>query len=477
MQRLALLLRLMRQGVLACILLGAATHVASQCLNQQAAAPSAEPVVTGLTYQCLQLKSGTHLWVGEAGAKTLPTVLLVHGLGYNAHRDWQPVLPALLRNHRIITLDLPGFGASAALPGGYAFPALAQTLAELLDQKQVARAHVVGHSLGGAIALYFAHAFPQRVDRLVLVDAAGILHQSIFARHIARVQLPQSGIGPVDRVLSLIDERINGAGRMLMRRADAGFDFVRWLADNPAMRRVLLGSAIQTDAAVGLVEYNFAPVIRGVRAPVALIWGRDDPVAPLRTGQLLASRLPDARLQVIEGAGHVPMTQGTERFNALLVAALREPPASRHVARVAPETHGEVVCRGQSDVRYSGHFRSLKLDRCNNVVIESARIESLQIRGSLVTMYDTVVIGRDTAMQVFRSEVTGTALSIEGATAILADESELDLAGVSLRASGKALDMPGSGRVYFSVSDVAAPDFTGDAHFIRWAEGWPRAAE
>lgn len=472
-QRFAVLRRTMRRVVLACILLGAATSAAGQCLNQQ----SAEPAIAGLAYQCLQLKSGAQLWVGEAGARTSPTVLLVHGLGDNAHRDWQLVMPTLLRNHRVIALDLPGFGASPALPGGYAFPALAQVLDELLALKQVARVHVVGHSLGGAIALYFAHAFPQRVDRLVLVDAAGILHQSIFARHIARVALPESGIEPVDRVLSMIDERINGVGRMLLRRVDAGFDFVRWLADNPGTRRVLLGGANQTDAAIGLVEYNFAPVIRSVRAPVTLIWGQEDPIAPVRTGHLLASRLADARLQVIEGAGHVPMTQGTERFNALLITALREPLGKRHVARAAPEAHGEIVCRGLANPRYSGNFKSLKLDQCSNVIIESARIGTLEIRDSVVTMQDTVVAGSDTAMLVLRSRVTGTALNIEGATAIFSDESELDLAGVSLRASHKALDMPGSGRVYFSVSDVAAPDFTGDAHFIRWAEGWPRVIQ
>jgi len=321
MQGFAVLRRLMRQQVLACILLGAASNAACQCLNREATSSPA-PEVTGLAYQCLQLKSGAHLWVGEAGAKNSPAVLLVHGLGDNAHRDWRLTVPLLLGNHRVIALDLPGFGASPALPGGYAFPALAQVLDELLEQKQVARAHVVGHSLGGAVALYFAHAFPRRVDRLVLIDIAGILHQSIFARHIARVELPQSGIEPVDRVLSMIDERTNGVGRVLMRRADTGFDFVRWLADNPAMRRALLGGASQTDAAVGLVQYDFTSVIRSVQAPVTLIWGRDDPIAPVRTGELLASRLADARLQVIDGAGHVPMSQSTERFNALLVAAL-----------------------------------------------------------------------------------------------------------------------------------------------------------
>lgn len=128
-------------------------------------------------------------------------------------------------------------------------------------------------------------------------------------------------------------------------------------------------------------------------------------------------------------------------------------------------------------MRYKGNFKSLKLDQCRGVVIEAAHIESLEIRDSDVTLYDTFISSRDTAMKVFRSQVTGTALSIDGTTAINSDESELDLAGVSLRARQKAVDMPGSGRVYFSVSDVAAPDFTGDAHFIRWAEGWPRTAE
>jgi pimeloyl-ACP methyl ester carboxylesterase len=441
-------MRVINSVVAAVLLLGATAATAGECVNRRGRETLQHPAAVELVYQCLHLKSGAAIWVGEAGAKDLPAVLLVHGLGDNAHRDWQMTVPALVANYRVIALDLPGFGASPPLPGGYSFPALAQTFEELLDQKKIARAHVVGHSLGGALALYFAYAFPQRVDRVVLVDVAGILQKSIFMRHIAGAH--------------------NDLGRNLMREVDTGFDFSGWLAGSPGARKFFLGRGSQAETALGLVEYDFSPVIRGVSSPVTLVWGKADPVAPLRTGQLLASRLPNARLHILEGVGHVPMTQGTGRFNALLVTALGEPLSGKHLAEAAPEDLGDVVCHGQTDVHYSGHFASLTLDHCSNAVIESAQIGTLDIRDSQVAMYDVGIKSGGTAMQVSRSQVTGTALTIEGAIAIRAVESELDLAGVSIRAERRAVDMPASGRIYFSASDIQAPDFSGDAHFIRW---------
>jgi pimeloyl-ACP methyl ester carboxylesterase len=445
---------LIRTLALTGILLGAAAATASECVDRRILRNDA---ASELVYECVKLKSGAAVWVGDGGAEDAPVVLLVHGMGKNAHHDWQPTIPALLDNYRVIALDLPGFGASRPLPGAHTLPALARTLNELLVQKRIYKAHVVGHSMGGALSLYFAYAYPQRVDRLALVDAAGILHHSIFTRYATRP---------------------TGVNLALLRGIDGGsFDPVRWLADSPGARKVLLGTGTQADVALGLVEYDFSAAIRGLQAPVTIFWGRDDAVAPLRTGELLASRLMDAKLHVLDGVGHVPMTQGTERFNALLRSALAEPANQSNAADVVTEAGGEVVCQGRTNIHYRGNFTSLRLDRCSGVVIESARIGTLDIRDSQVRMHGVVISNRDTAMQVSGSVVTGTVLRIEGETAIRVDDSELDLAGASIRASRKAVDMPDTGRVYFSVSEIEAPDYTGDAHFIRLpGDKWPSAA-
>jgi pimeloyl-ACP methyl ester carboxylesterase len=434
-------------------LLGAPAVTASECVDRRIRTDDA---ASGLVYECVKLKSGAAIWVGDGGAEDAPVVLLVHGMGKNAHQDWQLTLPALLDNYRVIALDLPGFGASRRLSGAHTLPALAQALNELLVQKRMYKVNVVGHSMGGALALYFAYAFAQRVDRLVLVDAAGILHHSVFTRYVAQP---------------------TGVNLALLRGIDGGsFDPVRWLADNPGARKVLLGTGTPADMAIGLVEYDFSAAIRGVRAPVTIFWGRDDAVAPLRTGELLASRLRDAKLHVLEGVGHVPMTQGTDRFNALLRSALGNPVSGSSAADAVTEPGGEVVCREQKNVRYQGNFTYLKLDGCSNVVIESARIGTLDIRNSEVRMHDVSISSHGTALHASGSLVTGTALTIEGETAIRVDDSELDLAGVSIRASRKAVDMPDTGRVYFSVSEIEAPDYTGDAHFIRLpGDKWPAA--
>ena len=211
------------------------------CVDRVAEAASAVIVrLPGLRYTCLALRSGQRVLIGQAGAQSAPTVLLVHGLGNNAHRDWASVVATLAGQFHVVAVDLPGFGASESSPQGYSFDALSQSLKEVLDQTSPGqRVHVVGHSLGGAVSLHFAHVHADRVDRLVLVDAAGILLKTVFAQHVASMRTRQVGIDPVDRFLKGLGERINGLRRMVFNDLDDRFDFSRWLAQNPSVRYAL----------------------------------------------------------------------------------------------------------------------------------------------------------------------------------------------------------------------------------------------
>ncbi len=426
-----------------------------------------------LRYTCLTLRNGQRVLVGQAGPRDAPPVLLVHGLGNNAHRDWVNVIPTLARQFHVVALDLPGFAASQASAEGYAFAALGNALAEVLQQTAPnRRAHVVGHSLGGAVSLFFASTHPAQVDRLVLVDAAGILFKPVFAQYIATMRTRRVGIEGVDRFLRGLDDRVNGWRRQFFNGLDERFDLSRWLAQNPSVRTALLGSYTQVDAALGLVEHDFTSAIRDTLAPTTVIWGRNDPIAPLRTGKLLAARMPDARLRVIDGAGHTPMFDRPETFTRVLLEALAEPLPPKYAVNVAEVSQGDVVCENEANKRYSGSFDSLTLDNCTDARIEGAHLKQLLLKVSSVTIEDSVIDSTDVALTASGSEVTATAVQLRGRVAIRTDDSRLDLAGVSLRASGRGVEMLSPSRLYFSVSDWQGTDYRGDAHFF-----WPTTPE
>lgn len=457
----------------------ASAPAATACLENAApaasgaSAPAALPRLASLSYRCLALRGGQPVLVGEAGSPHAPPVLLVHGLGHNAHRDWAPVIAPLARQFHVIVVDLPGFGAS---PGGweaYSFKALADVLLQVLDLRAPGRrAHVVGHSLGGAVSLYFAHAHASRVDRLVLVDAAGILLKTVFVQHIASMRTPQTGVAPVDRFLKGLGERLGGLRRGVFHDLDDRFDFSRWLAQNPNVRYLLLGRHTQIEAGLGLVEHDFTAAMRETRAPTTVIWGSEDPIAPPRTGRVLAAHMPDARLQVMEGVGHTPMLESPDAFRGFLLDALAAPFPPRPVPKAPGPSNGDLVCRNLPDQRYSGRYDSLTLDNCPGARISGALLRKLVlVKSSGVVIDDTVIEADDVAIEAQGSEVTATNLTLSGRVGIRSDASRFDLAGASLRTREQGVEMTSYSRFFFSVSEWHGSDHAGDAHFL-----WPQAA-
>jgi len=446
--------------------------LSSPCVDRPAEAASATIIrLPGLRYTCRALRNGQRVLVGQAGAQHAPTVLLVHGLGDNAHRDWANVIPALAAQFHVVALDLPGFGASQASPQGYSFEALGHALNEVLEQTAPGqRVHVVGHSLGGAVSLHFAHAHAEKVDRLVLVDAAGILLKTVFAQHVASMRTRQVGIDSVDRFLKGLDERINGFRRNVFSDLDERFDFSRWLAQNPGVRYALLGRYTQVEAGLGLVEHDFTSAIRETQVPTTVIWGREDPVAPLRTGNLLAARLPDARLRVIDGVGHTPMHDSPAAFMRLLHEALVLPLSPKYAVDVPEVSKGSASCLNEPSRSFSGYYDIITLDNCANARISGAKLKQLTVKASSLTIEDSVIDGDDIALWAQGSQITATSLRLRGRVAIRADGSRLDLAGVSLQATERGVEVLAPSRLYFSVSDWRGTDFNGDAHFL-----WPLA--
>ena len=212
-----------------------------------------------------------------------PPLILLHGLS-GSGRWWGRNVPALAAHYRTYTVDLPGFGQSRRVRWSR-LDDTADRLADWIETEGLPRAHIAGHSLGGAVAARLASRHADRVDRLVLVAAA---IQPFGTRPIAR---------PAG-VVRTISRGSPGLAPMLVR------DLLR---SHPWSFVAATVDALQAD---------WAPHLTGITAPTLVVWGEQDALTPLALGHGIAASLTDARLITLPDAGHNPMWECAEAFNA-----------------------------------------------------------------------------------------------------------------------------------------------------------------
>jgi pimeloyl-ACP methyl ester carboxylesterase len=252
-------------------------------------------------------------------------VVLIHGVG-SSRATWDPVLAGLgTAGVHALTVDLPGHGDSGKGRGDYSLGALASTIRDLLDHLGYDRAVLVGHSLGGGVAMQFAYQFPERCDGLVLVASGGLGPETnalLRAASLPGAELvipwlshPKTvtAIGHVGRTLGAV--RI-GPGLL---SADS-MTILAGLHD-PQARAAFLATLR------GVVDISGQRVsatsrLPDARVPILLIWGDRDPVIPIRHGHAAVELLTDGRLVVFPGAGHEPHRYDPSRFVEVLVEHL-----------------------------------------------------------------------------------------------------------------------------------------------------------
>ena len=242
-----------------------------------------------------------------AGPDNAPQVVFVHGLG-GSYETWSLNLPAFAERFRICALDLVGSGSSDKPAIDYSVPSLADFLARFLDALggDWQRVSLVGHSLGGAIALAFASRYPERVERLVLVDSAGLgpeIDGEVL--NLVRAEPTTDGIraelthffahqGLVQQALieQLYQQRLQpGAREALLATTEAAFG----------------GNRQRIDLREALVSLHNKALV---------VWGKADSVIPVSHAQQ-ASRTPGSRVEVFEACGHCPHIERADAFNQL----------------------------------------------------------------------------------------------------------------------------------------------------------------
>lgn len=240
-------------------------------------------------------------------------ILLVHGTSASLH-TWEGWVKALKRERRVITFDLPGFGLTGPFTGphaggGYGSDAYARFVLDLVGQLKIARFVIGGNSLGGDVAWRVALLAPQRVQQLVLVDAAGLpfVPQTIpLGWQLARVPV-------LNRVLewvlprSVVAEGLAACygdpARITPELVDRYFE----LTLREGNRRALMERLRDWRPGEGSER------IASIRTPTLVIWGRRDRVIPLAVGEQLAHMIPGSRLVIFDDLGHVPHEEDPAR--------------------------------------------------------------------------------------------------------------------------------------------------------------------
>src|SRR5689334_10069786 len=271
-----------------------------------------------------------------------PALPLLHGLGCT-HRTWLPVLDSLASRYTVIAPDLLGHGDSDKPRADYTLGAYANGMRDLLSVLDIDKVTVVGHSLGGGVAMQFAYQFPQLVERLILVGAGGVTKDVNIALRVA--SLPMGSEALAFLRLPLVLPAMQVVGRVagtLFGSTGLGRDIpdvLRILADLPeptassAFARTLRAVVDWRGQVVTMLDRCYLTQ----SVPVQLIWGDRDSVIPVGHARMAHAAMPGSQLEIFEGSGHFPFHDDPDRFVEIV---------ERFIDSTEPATHDQEYLRG-----------------------------------------------------------------------------------------------------------------------------------
>lgn len=243
------------------------------------------------------------------GAGGAPTLVLVHGFGASKE-VWLRFARQLAHDFHVIALDLPGHGDSAKpMDKNYSVPHQVSYLHDILAEMGVKAPHLVGNSMGGALAALYAARYPESVASIALFDPAGVhTHESELMQQLARGENP------------LIVEKPGDYRRMLdftMEQPPFLFWPISSVLAEKAMANRPINEKIFNDIRAD-TELRVEAVLSSIRAPALIVWGRHDRVINVENGRVFDELIPDSRLVILEDVGHAPMLESPKRSAALV---------------------------------------------------------------------------------------------------------------------------------------------------------------
>jgi pimeloyl-ACP methyl ester carboxylesterase len=246
-----------------------------------------------------------------------PAIVLIHGIT-SSSRTWRAVIDGLAQRHTVVAPDLLGHGSSGKPRGDYSLGAYASGIRDLLAVLDIPRCTVVGHSLGGGIAMQFAYQFPDRLERLVLVDSGGLGEEVSLALRAATLPGAELVLPLLFSPLTRSWGRAIGraAGRLGLKptaNVQGIVDGVDSLGDADARRAFVHTARSVIDPRGQRVDARDRLYLSRA-VPTLLVWGEEDRIIPPAHGRRAHELMPNSRLEIFRKAGHFPFNDDPERF-------------------------------------------------------------------------------------------------------------------------------------------------------------------
>ncbi len=223
------------------------------------------------------------------------TIVLLHGWGGDS-RSFFPIHQRLSKSYQVYSIDFPGFGRSALPPEPWGVGDYAEVFHDWMDAVGIRRATLIGHSFGGRVSIVTATRWPERINRLVLVDSAGIRPRRTFGYHL-RVAAAKAGRKALASPV-LAGQKAKLEPRLY--RALGASDYASAGPLRPTFVKV--------------VNEELRPLLPQIAAPTLLVWGDQDQDTPIADARVMEQEIPGARLIVYEGAGHFAYLERQDSF-------------------------------------------------------------------------------------------------------------------------------------------------------------------
>jgi pimeloyl-ACP methyl ester carboxylesterase len=251
-----------------------------------------------------------------------PPLVFVHGLA-GCWQNWLENIPHFARSHRVIAVDLPGFGESDLPLEDISIPGYGRFVDAFLGEIGVERASIVGNSMGGFIAAEVAISQPRRVEKLALVSAAG----AMTVHHLELTLVKR-----LSRAFHAGSARVIARRQSIVRRRRLRKMMLYGIVRHPELLQPELVYEIASgggkpgflDAFKAILDYDFSDRLPEVKDPTLIVWGRNDRIVPVGGAYRYEELIPDSRRVIFEETGHVPMIERPALFNRVLEDFLSE---------------------------------------------------------------------------------------------------------------------------------------------------------
>jgi 4,5:9,10-diseco-3-hydroxy-5,9,17-trioxoandrosta-1(10),2-diene-4-oate hydrolase len=278
----------------------------------------------------MKIQTQSDHYVNAGGIKTRywslgndgPAIILIHGLGASAE-IWMHNVAALAKDHKVFVPDLPGFGYSEQPPPSFSPFNFASFINNFMEALNILKAYIIGQSLGGGIALQFALQFPQKAEKLVLVDCAGFGKEVRWTLKL--LSLPWIGelvSQPTRLGVALFFKYAVHDSAVITKEF---IDIYYKIFTQPGFQQFLLRTTRSILNIHGAKEEALAPIIENlhrIMQPALIVWGANDQVLPIQQAYLGKEKMPHAQLHIMERCGHIPSLERPEEFNGAVLKFL-----------------------------------------------------------------------------------------------------------------------------------------------------------